>query len=483
MGETMELLEYWRIVAKRKWVILLLFVAAVVSAYVASDLMTPIYEASTTMLIEDDHSVLPLPMLGGTTTGASNAVQNSVEVLKSRVLAETTASRVGLQLDPHSTAFTQFRQSISVRPVQGTDAIRIHVQNADPALAQNTANALVASFVARTLDANRLEARNAREFIDGQLSVVERDLRQSEETLRAYKQREGIVAPSEQTQTVIDQIAGLEKARAEANVAVQESERQLEEIRQAMSREEPTLVASTTITDNPMVNGYREQLADLEAQLAAALETYTERHPQIIRLKAQIEEVNQKLSNEAAKIVSAETHTRNPVYQGLVQQAIAAQIQQVSLEARVNALEGLVQKAETAFSHLPDKELQLARLTRDAQVSEQIYLMLRQKNEEFRIQEAQKTPNVRVIDPALRPVQPVKPKKKLNMAIAGFLGLFVGCGLAFVIEFLDTTIRTRQEVEAQLGLPVLGQIPQFAVVSRRAAANGKHANVSHRGRG
>lgn len=483
MGESMELLEYWRIVAKRKWIILLLFVAAVVGAYVASDLVTPIYEASTTILIEDNQNVLPLPILEGTTTSASNAVQNSVEVLKSRVLAETTASRVGLQLDPLSTAFTRFRQSISVRPIQGTDAIRISVQNADPALAQKIANTLVESFVTQTLDANRLEARSAREFIDGQLSVVERDLQQAEETLRVYKQREGIVAPSEQTQAVIDQIAALEKARAEANVALQESQRQLEEIRQAMSKEEPTLVASTTITNNPMVNGYRQQLADLEAQLAAALETYTEKHPQVIRLRAQIEEVNQKLSNEAAKIVSAETHTQNPVYQGLVQQAIAAQIQQVSLEARVKALEGLAQKAEQSFSNLPDKELQLARLTRDAQVSEQIYLMLRQKNEEFRIQEAQKTPNVRVIDPALRPVEPVKPKKKLNIAIAGFLGLFVGCGLAFVFEFLDTTIRTRQEVEAQLGLPVIGQIPEFTVVSRRAASNGKHASVSYRGRG
>ncbi|HEX6972614.1 MAG TPA: GNVR domain-containing protein [Limnochordia bacterium] len=469
----MELIEYWRIIARRKWLILLLFVTAVGSAYLASEWMRPVYEAQTTILIEEAGATLALPLLEGVPDGSSNAVQNAVEILESRSLAEATAAAVGLTLEPRSPEFSAFRERIHVRPVQGTDTIVVSVEDTDPARARDIANALVAAYIERSLDAKRTAARSAREFVEGQLRVVADELTQAEEALRRYKESEAIVAPSAQAQAVIDHIAALESGRAEAVVALEETEQQLAEIRTALASEEPTLITATTITDNPLVEGYRRRLAELEMQLAAGLESYTERHPEIVRLRAQIAEVNRELAQTAEKIVSAETVSQNPVYQGLVQQALALQVQQVATRARIDALSEQLEEAEALFSGLPEKELTLARLAREAEVSEQIYLMLREKNEEFRIQEAQETASVRVIDPAIAPTEPIKPRPKLNMAIAGFLGLFVGCGLAFLLEFLDTTLRTPQEVEQVLELPVLGQIPLVRPARAAISANGR----------
>lgn len=90
--------------------------------------------------------------------------------------------------------------------------------------------------------------------------------------------------------------------------------------------------------------------------------------------------------------------------------------------------------------------------------------MLLTRNEETRIAEAMQTADVQVIDAATVPVNPVKPRVKLNIAIGAVLGIFLGVGLAFLLEFIDNTIKTKEDVERLLGVPVLGQIPDLEVV-------------------
>ena len=87
--------------------------------------------------------------------------------------------------------------------------------------------------------------------------------------------------------------------------------------------------------------------------------------------------------------------------------------------------------------------------------------MLMTRNEEIRINEAMHAGNLQAIDRAIVPEEPIKPRKMLNFAIAGVLGLFVGAGIAFLLDYVDNTIKTKEEAEKILGLPVLGQIPVF----------------------
>ena len=133
----------------------------------------------------------------------------------------------------------------------------------------------------------------------------------------------------------------------------------------------------------------------------------------------------------------------------------------------------LIADGERSLAGLPSKEVQLSRLIRNQSVLEQMYLLLKNKYEEYRIAEAVKAAGVTVIDRAITPRSPVKPKKKLNMVIGGFLGVFVGLGLAFVWESLDTTLKAVEDVERWLGLPVLGRIPEVD-------ARGAHSRRSRR---
>ena len=306
---------------------------------------------------------------------------------------------------------------------------------------------------------NRTEATSARLFIEEQLQLVEEQLREAELALQIYREEQRVLDPVQESRLVLERITQLESQYAATQLAYEETLRRLDEVRTRLEAEDPTLVSSTTISNNPMVTTYRSALFQLETELAGLLNQYSEQHPQVQTVRAKIAEVERQLSNEVERIVSNETRTFNPIYQSLLGELTSLETDSVLFESRLSALENQIMKMNERLEELPEKELQLARLIRDQSVAEQIYLLLRNRYEEVRITEAMQTADVMVIDPSVTPRRPIKPRVSLNVAIAAFLGLFVGVGLAFVLEFLDTSIKSVEEAEAYLDLPVMGRIP------------------------
>lgn len=164
-----------------------------------------------------------------------------------------------------------------------------------------------------------------------------------------------------------------------------------------------------------IANVLESRVLDTQTQLASLLPKLTEAHPDIIRLREQL------------------------------------------------------LKLETQLKELPAGELEFARFTREVQVNEKTYRTLRERLEEARIAEAEKIANASIIERAAVPKAPIYPRKRLGFVIGGLLGLFVGCILAFVVETLDTSIGTIEDVEALLQVPVLAVIPNVGREERFGA--------------
>ena len=139
----------------------------------------------------------------------------------------------------------------------------------------------------------------------------------------------------------------------------------------------------------------------------------------------------------------------------------------ISLEAKKESLASSVKEYEGRLERLPDKELYLARLERAIKVSESTYIILLEKYQEARINEAMELGDIRVIDEARIPKDPIKPNKKLNLAIGGILGLMLGVMLTFFLEYMDNTIKTTEDVERTLDLPILGVIPKDTLEKKK----------------
>lgn len=455
-----DLRQLWDALVHRKFLIIGLFVVACVAAYLVSISMTPIYEATTTVLVTESGSGLESALFERLTgSSRQSALQRSVEVLKSRSVALRAARELGYDWDEYSSGLEAFRSSISVQAVTNSDMLRISVQHSDPQEAMRIANTMVKVFVDAVQEMNSENVRAARRFIGEQLEKFEADLEKAEEELVLFRQQVAQVQPSGETQLILSGITQLETLKAQAQVARETAVQRLQALRGELSGDRRSVVTSNVISSNPHISNIRSQLVNLEVQLAAAREQYTDAHPRVVGLQAQISELQAELSREIANLESTGTDTR------LFQEEILLEAEILAEAARIEALERLIAEREAMLVGLPEKELQLTRLMRNANVTESIYTMLRQRYEEMRISEAMEAANVVVLDPAIIPQSPIKPRTRLNVAIAGFLGLFVGVGLAFMLEYLDTTFKTAEELEAYLGLPILGKAPDIAMVS------------------
>ncbi|MDD2431551.1 MAG: GNVR domain-containing protein [Firmicutes bacterium] len=459
----LELIDFINILKKYWYLIIGLTLVAAIIAGVLSSLMPPIYEADARILIREGSGAGLSSMLFGDITGQTrNEIQNSVEILKSRTLSYNTAQLLSLDFELGTEDLNSFRKSFSVQPVQGTDFIRITYQSEDPVFAKNAVNALVDAFIESSLLYNREEARSARDFIEQQLSTLEETLSSAENSLSEFKGAEKIIDPSEEAKAIINKITTYDVSRSEATVSMRELEAKLDELFIQLEKETNTYISSQVIGTNPLVTNIKSQLVAKETELQVLLTKSTPGSREVKNLEKEIETLKNQLNLQVEQIVTSQTETTNPLYQQLIVSISQTQSSITALEARISALTELIKSTEKEFDNLPEKEIELARLTRDFQVTESIYTMLLQTKEEYRIQEAMQSANIQVVDRAITPDSPVSPRKKMNVAVASFLGLFLAAMLAFLFEYLDNTIITKQDVEEYLELTVLAAIPEIA---------------------
>lgn len=362
--DVIDLRQLGAALRRRVWVVVAGVVLAVSASWIFTRLQTPIYEATTVVLIKDLSTVGEHLFLdGGGQASQRNRVQNSVQLLRSRQVSERAEDKLRLQSGVNEDDLADLHQRVNVQPVTNTETVRITVAHPDRNFAAMAANAVAGSFIEFSQELNRAEVTAAREFIEEQLVLAEAELRDAEQLLLRYRETAGTDVLADETRALIARHAEIDALLFEATMAHADAERR----------------------------GDAGEMAEWAARMSALQE---------------------------------QSH--------IVGDRLAA---------------------------LPATEITLARLTREQTVLEQSFLLLRRRLEDARIAEAMRSPDVAVIDRALPPKGPVSPRPLLNLALGTFLGLFVGLGAALILEYFDTTLKTPDEVESVLGLPVIGRIP------------------------
>lgn len=295
--EEMDLREYWEILVKKKQLILAVFFVTVLAVTIYSLVATPIYEASTTVIVREGGSGAEAILFDGIATLGKNTAQNYIQIMKSRTVLEQVAAELGREeLTP-----TALDKAITIQPIQGSDVLKISMQSPEPTLAQAVVNKLADVFISWNLDYRQNDRKAARLFIESQLETVEQDLRLAEERLQNFKEEQGVLAPAQETTAVVGQLASLHSNLTELAISKQEIDERIRQVRANLAEQDETLISSTTIADNRLVTEYRSRLADLEIKLSSAREKYTERHPEILSLQAEIEDVRRKLTEEVER--------------------------------------------------------------------------------------------------------------------------------------------------------------------------------------
>ncbi|MBW3559637.1 MAG: polysaccharide biosynthesis tyrosine autokinase [Proteobacteria bacterium] len=476
-GGELDLLGYWRMLLKRRWSILAVLAGALALGVLVILLTTPEYRATTTLQIEREAAKI-IDVQGveasESASGDREFYETQYQLLKSRSLAERVvrslnlgqdaafqsmdqpsgplarlrrSSRPEVPQDPvaqERAAVAQLLSRLEVEPVRNSRLVSVSFTSPDKALSARVANAVADSFIESTL-ARRFDASAyARKFLENRLAQVRQRLEASERQLVAYAQSQGIVnIPSgegagEGRSVDASSLSSLNDALSAAKAERIRAEAQWRQAQVAGGMTLPAVLQSSSI------NVTREARARLAAEYQQKLSTFKPEYPDMVQLQAQIAELDRQIGTEVSNIRSS---IRNN-YE-------AARRQEAALAAQVAGL-------KSGVLNLQGRSIQYTILQREVDTNRSLYDGLLQRYKEIGVAGGVGANNISIVDRAEAPRGPTKPNKLLILAIAGVLGLFAGVLLAFILENIDETVRSPEDVEQKVGLSLLGSIPTLA---------------------
>lgn len=464
------------ILLKRKWLILLCLIGVLVSVVTLNSIAPKIYQAYTTIIFEEQKgpgaSINPFKI-----SLTKSFIINQIEEIKSRSLADEVIKELPESIintfplpknpepgfDRQNYIAKRVQKNISAKSITNSEIIKIEVQAYSPIAAQVIANTIAEVLKKRNLDVRREETDNVKEIIEAQLLTFKKQLDDAEITLKQFKEQSNVTIIDKEAEEIFKRITEAEVVYNKAKTNLDAAQKRLTVIQDKLAAERKDLVPTITKVTSPWAQKLKQQLVELEFQYTTLkVGDYSEDHPKMQLLRKQIEETKENLKKESLKIASGE-NIIDPIaqIQKFMEESISLDIEIQTYQAQEKALKEFIEGYKRNLNTLPDKELRLAQLLRDREVNEKIYMMLLQKREEAKIAEAERVGNIRIIDYARMPEKPIKPRKALNLIIGIILGSLMGTGLTFLLEYVDTSVKTVEEAEQITKLSVLGAIPQI----------------------
>ncbi len=464
--------DLWRVVVKRKWVVIAAFLIVVAAALMVTLAATPIYRSALTLKIEREASKV-IDFKGGSVVpeeiGDLDFYRTQYELLKSRSLAERVVAQLNLRqrspaneeprkswwsdlvpgdarapapapaAEPEAgrnvAAAGAFLGSLTVEPVRNSRLVRLYFDSPDPRLAADALNALAQNFIAVNLERRYDASSYAKTFLEEQLAQTKAKLEDSERALVDFQRDQQIINVDEKQNVLAQTLAAYNAASAKAG-----EDRIKAEAVWRQFRESPE--SSPQMLDSKSVTALREQKTKFEVEYQDLSRVYKPAYPRMQQLKAAIDEIDRKIGEETA------------IARRAIEGAYSVAVQQ---EASVRAK---LEAAKKDVLDLQGRSIRYNVLKREVETNRSLYDGLLQRLKEVGVQGGVGTNNVTVVDSALVPGSPFKPNLALNLQVAALLGLALGIGLAFFLEYLDDTMQHPEDMERVAHLPVLGVIPR-----------------------
>lgn len=465
--EGFNLAEYWRLALKHRILIIACLLTALVIGVGTTFLMTPLYSASTILQIDREAArVLNVEDLGPRDAGAQGEefFQTQYGLLRSRSLAQRVVESLGLASSnaffesmgvapPEANAgasasalrrdaATSIVQSkLTVTPVRSSRLVEVTFTSPDPSLSAKVANAFAENFIQSNLDRKVESSAYARDFLEGRIAQTKQKLEDAERQLVAYATEQQIinitdgVGPGNSQSLASSDLGAINGALAQATAARVAAEEKWRQSSSAPAQSLPEVI------ENPSIQRLTELRATLASTYQQKLSIYKADYPEMLELSRQMQELDQQIEPIVRGI-------RNSIRN----QYAVARNQELALQRRVNELKGDV-------LDLRDRSIQYNILEREVDTSRTLYDGLLQRYKEVGVTGGVTTNNVSIIDTAEVPDHPSSPRLLLNLALAGLVGLGLGILAAFVVEILDESLTTPDDVESKLGVPVLGAVP------------------------
>ncbi|MCE5312458.1 MAG: hypothetical protein LLF86_04830 [Nitrospiraceae bacterium] len=476
-----DIKQYLMILKKRRYLALAIFLV-VLSGFAWSGYFMPSkYEASSTVFVQRSSMIDPL--IKG--VGIAGSLDDTLRTLRDRLMSRSILERVVKKLDLDVYAKTPekyealidgMRQNLvitikSARGKEVADLFRISYTNPDPRKARDAVNTLISEYIEENMGFRRSDAYSAFEFIQTQLNEYKTKLEESDKTIRQFREKNPRMIPQNEA-ALSTRVESFQSAKIEGEIRLRELQKRKENLRKQLSGEKELTVAVVTKEGSP-----QSRLSYLNNQLVILTARYTERHPEIIKIRGEIEELKKQVDNpknKESESGASETSALNPIYQQLREDLAKTDAEIDSLKARIQELAKQQASAQGALSSMPREQEEWGRLMRDRNVNQKIYDDLLQKLESARISKNletnEKGETFKIVDPAILPTMPVSPDKVRLILMGLLFGIVLAVGAAIGLESLNPSFRDEESITETLNMPVLGSIRHIEVFDAKVAA-------------
>jgi succinoglycan biosynthesis transport protein ExoP len=469
-----HLLDYLRILHKRRWTAGTAFLIVLASVTTFTFTATPIYEARTRLLIEaEGPNVINFTEVVDEQRTKADYYQTQYNILQSRQLARRTIDALQLWGSPHlgaesrtgflaglfgsrtsapkgqpaagetaeqSRTIDRFLDNLTIAPIRSSRLVDVKFQLADPDLAMRVVNTIAKNYIEQNLEYKFTASKEANDWLGERLAEQRRQVETAEAALQRYREQNDAISLQDRENIVVQKLADLNAAVTQAKTDRFQKQALYNQL-QSLGGKNAALDTFPAVLTNTYVQQQKAELAQLQSQMTQLSEKLGEKHPEIIKIRTAIQLSQAKLEGEIAKVVQS---VRNEYLAAL---------------AKENSLNRALDQQKTEAQGMNRKAIDYGVLERDVQSNKQIYESLLQRAKETGVSRELKTSNIRVIDAAERPRTAAYPRKLLNLTLGLFGGMLIAIGMAFFFEYVDSRIKTPDEIRTHLGLAPLGMVP------------------------
>jgi capsular exopolysaccharide synthesis family protein len=442
-----NLREYWRILKKRKFVVILITIVLGLfsTSFAILRAPDPLYSAICSIKFEKETTVEGLYARSITWSGGDD-IETQITVIKSYPVFKSVADKLGMtqgkgnkggELKQNPDRIAESLQSrVEVEREKLTNILHIKVTDSSAVFTQRLANTIALTYKELHAEQQMKRTTEALKYIREQLTAVREKLRKSEEEFNRFSQKNQLISLDLQSEVLLARTQEIQNEMRQ----VQEDKGELEGVLLRLNRfiEEPYGSGhdfySTRATTQ--YQGTNDALVSLLLKKDTLLEDFTPQHPEVVA-------IGRKIIENARKM------------------AILLQLQISGIEKKEIHLRKELEKVDRKTQVLMDKKLEFDRLKRRVDSFNDMTALLERKNQEALIRKAEKPEEITIVKPALLPAYPINPPKTVATGAMGIIiGLVLGIVIGFVVETFDTSLGAIEDVEETLGTQVLGIVPQ-----------------------
>ena len=460
---------------KRSWIVVVSVVLGFLGGSLVNHFSRRLFTAQANIEVdaEDISSQFRLEQMQGLAGGGdtSEKLDTEMEILRSRNLAMETIKELRLNSNPdfvrlvngkpwdmskpnvRELLIANFGAALKISRLGHTDIVQIFATNRNPELASLMANTLISLYIEHSFHENYAATEKISSWLNEKLDGLKANLEKSQAHILDLQKDIGVYGMGQSNSVVTANLEELNKKYADAQVDRLLTESRLQEIQSSS----PDVIDAAIGNSDPVILGGRQRLAQLNSDYTSLVQTYGSAYPKVKTLKAQITQLEKELRQEDK--VQIDRARKEFDAAGSNEAKLLA-----ALKKQEQEVYGLGEKAA---------EYELAR--RDYEANRLLYDGLQQRLQEASIMSGLHSTAIHTIDSADIPVVPSRPRHRFNVGVGMALGFVIGVCITLFLEALDTNLKTMNEIEQALQLPLLAAIPQVDAENLLPAKFKEHA--------